>query len=270
MNLQTAVFFVKVNSVRETTLFHGEREVNMTPEEFQKALAEQGINLTEQQMQQFADYYQLLVATNKNVNLTAITEQNDVYLKHFYDSITLALAFPQLQTESLSLLDVGAGAGFPSIPIKIAFPQLQVSIVDSLNKRIKFLEELATTLSLENVAFYHQRAEDFGSKRSQYRQSFDVVTARAVASLPVLAELCLPLAKKGGYFIAMKGSKGAAELDEADHALHILGGKLAQSVSLVLPTTSDQREIIIVKKTKETPKTYPRKPGTISKSPLLG
>ncbi|WP_125606401.1 16S rRNA (guanine(527)-N(7))-methyltransferase RsmG [Lapidilactobacillus bayanensis] len=242
----------------------------MTPEEFRIALAEQGINLTEQQMRQFADYYQLLVETNKNVNLTAITEKNDVYLKHFYDSLTLVLAFPQLRTESLSLLDVGAGAGFPSIPIKIAFPQLQVSIVDSLNKRIKFLEELATTLSLENVAFYHQRAEDFGSKRSPYRQSYDVVTARAVANLPVLAELCLPLVKKGGYFIAMKGSKGLTELDVADHALHVLGGKLEQAVSLALPITDDQRAIIVVKKTKETPKTYPRKPGTISKAPLIG
>ncbi len=242
----------------------------MSPEQFQAALAKQGINLTQQQIQQFADYYQLLVKTNENVNLTAITEEKDVYLKHFYDSLTLALAFPQLQTEALSLLDVGAGAGFPSIPIKIAFPQLQVSIVDSLNKRIKFLEELATTLSLENVAFYHQRAEDFGSKRSAYRQSYDLVTARAVASLPVLAELCLPLTKKGGYFVAMKGSKGAVELNEAQHALHVLGGKLEQTVSLTLPTTDDQREIIIVKKTKETPKTYPRKPGTISKSPLIG
>lgn len=242
----------------------------MSPEEFQTTLKAQGINLDATQMQQFADYYRLLVETNKVVNLTAITEERDVYLKHFYDSLTLALAFPELQTAELSLLDVGAGAGFPSIPIKIAFPQLKVSIVDSLNKRIKFLDELAATLALEDVAFYHQRAEDFGSKRSKYRQSFDVVTARAVASLPVLAEFCLPLAKKGGYFIAMKGSKGESELSEANHALAILGGKLEKSVSLVLPTTADQREIIIVKKTKETPKTYPRKPGTITKAPLLG
>ncbi|GEL12785.1 ribosomal RNA small subunit methyltransferase G [Lapidilactobacillus concavus] len=242
----------------------------MSPDQFYQQLASQGISLTEMQKKQFMTYYELLVETNKVVNLTAITAKDDVYLKHFYDSLTLAFALPELQTEAWSLLDVGAGAGFPSIPNKIVFPQLQVSIVDSLNKRIKFLQELATQLDLEGVAFYHARAEDFGNKRSEHRQSYNVVTARAVASLPVLAELCLPLVEKGGYFVAMKGSKGSEELAQSAHALNILGGKLVRTVELTLPQTNDQRVIIIVKKTKETPKTYPRKPGTITKSPLLG
>ncbi|MFD1465470.1 16S rRNA (guanine(527)-N(7))-methyltransferase RsmG [Lapidilactobacillus mulanensis] len=242
----------------------------MSPDQFFQQLETQGIILTATQKQQFDNYYHLLVETNKVVNLTAITTEGDVYLKHFYDSLTLAFALPELQTASLSLLDVGAGAGFPSIPNKIVFPQLEVSIVDSLNKRINFLQELATQLDLQGVAFYHERAEDFGSKRSPHRQSYNVVTARAVASLPVLAELCLPLVQKGGYFVAMKGSKGVEELQQSEHAFHVLGGKLVKSIELTLPETKDKRVIIIVQKTKETPKTYPRKPGTITKAPLLG
>ncbi|WP_261806626.1 16S rRNA (guanine(527)-N(7))-methyltransferase RsmG [Lapidilactobacillus luobeiensis] len=241
----------------------------MSPEAFRQILGEQGIKLTDRQMGQFATYYQLLVQTNKQVNLTAITAEPEVYLKHFYDSLTLALALPELQTTTCSLLDVGAGAGFPSLPVKIAFPRLQVSIVDSLNKRIKFLQELAGELNLEQVAFYHDRAEDFGGKRSSHRQSYDVVTARAVASLPVLAELCLPLVKKGGYFVAMKSAKGDEELAAATYAIKLLGGKVVATKTLTLPETADLRKIMIIKKTKETPKTYPRKPGTIAKAPLI-
>ncbi|MFC6314853.1 16S rRNA (guanine(527)-N(7))-methyltransferase RsmG [Lapidilactobacillus achengensis] len=241
----------------------------MSPEAFQQQLADDGITITAPQMTQFATYYRLLVQTNEQVNLTAITAEPEVYLKHFYDSLTLALALPELQTQPWSLLDVGAGAGFPSLPVKIVFPQLQVSIVDSLNKRIKFLQELAGELDLEQVAFYHDRAEDFGSKRSSHRQSYDVVTARAVANLPVLAELCLPLVKKGGYFVAMKSAKGDEELAAADYAIKILGGKVVATKTLTLPETADLRKIIIIQKTKETPKTYPRKPGTIAKAPLV-
>lgn len=241
----------------------------MLPEAFQQQLADDGIAITAPQMAQFATYYRLLVQTNEQVNLTAITAEPEVYLKHFYDSLTLALALPELQAQPWSLLDVGAGAGFPSLPVKIVFPQLQVSIVDSLNKRIKFLQELAGELDLEQVAFYHDRAEDFGSKRSSHRQSYDVVTARAVANLPVLAELCLPLVKKGGYFVAMKSAKGDEELAAADYAIKILGGKVVATKTLTLPETADLRKIIIIQKTKETPKTYPRKPGTIAKAPLV-
>ena len=175
----------------------------MTPEEFRQSLAEQGLNLTDEQMQQFELYYEFLVETNKNLNLTAITEKNEVYLKHFYDSLLLALTVKNLQTEELSLCDVGAGAGFPSLPVKIAFPQLKITIVDSLNKRIKFLQELTQKLNLQDVHFHHARAEEFGGKRSVHRERYDLVTARAVARMSVLSELCLPLAKVGGRFIAL-------------------------------------------------------------------
>ena len=146
----------------------------MTPEEFRQSLAEQGLNLTDEQMQQFELYYEFLVETNKNLNLTAITEKNEVYLKHFYDSLLLALTVKDLQTEELSLCDVGAGAGFPSLPVKIAFPQLKITIVDSLNKRIKFLQELTQKLNLQDVHFHHARAEEFGGKRSVHRERYAV------------------------------------------------------------------------------------------------
>ena len=162
----------------------------MNPEQFQQALAERGINLSDQQMQQFADYYRQLVATNRQVNLTRITEENDVYLKHFYDSLTGALAEPRLQTEQLTLCDIGAGAGFPSLPLKIAFPQLKVTIVDSLNKRISFLQALVAQLGLTGVTLVHDRAETFSAKQSPHREQYDLVLARAVARLSVLSELC--------------------------------------------------------------------------------
>lgn len=151
----------------------------MNPQQFQQALADHGIDLSQQQMQQFQTYYHELVIGNQQLNLTSITEENEVYLKHFYDSITPALVVAQLQNEALTLCDVGAGAGFPSLPLKIAFPKLKVTIVDSLNKRINFLEGLVAKLGLQDVTLIHDRAETFGAKKSPYRESFDIVTARA-------------------------------------------------------------------------------------------
>src|SRR5699024_2385422 len=176
----------------------------MNPEEFKASLAAKGIVLTPVQEQQFARYFALLVEWNEKMNLTAITEEKEVYLKHFYDSIMLGLAL-QLD-ENAKLCDVGSGAGFPSIPLKIVFPELKVTIVDSLNKRIQFLTHLAAELGLEQVAFYHDRAETFG-QNPKFRAQFDYVTARAVARLNVLSELCLPLVKKQGYFYALKAAK---------------------------------------------------------------
>lgn len=240
----------------------------MTPEEFRQALAAKGIELTKRQLEQFDIYYQFLVETNKHLNLTAITEQEEVYLKHFYDSILAGIAVPDLQTAPLSICDVGAGAGFPSIPLKIAFPNLKVIIVDSLNKRIKFLNELAAKLELDGVAFFHARAEEFAGKKSPYRESFDVVTARAVARMSVLAEFCLPLVKKGGRFIALKAQKAESELAQAQFAITILGGKFIEDIELQLPKLGDERHIIVIDKRKETPKKYPRKAGTPAKQPL--
>ena len=240
----------------------------MNPEQFQQALADHGITLSAEQMQQFADYYRLLVETNEHVNLTRITEKDEVYLKHFYDSITGAFAEPRLESEELTLCDIGAGAGFPSLPLKIAFPQLKVTIVDSLNKRIAFLEDLVANLGITDVTLIHDRAETFSSKNSPYREKFDIVTARAVARLSVLSELCLPAAKVSGEFIAYKASAAPEELQQGGTAIKQLGGKVQKTVTLTLPGTDEERNIIVIDKIKATPKKYPRRPGLPSKKPI--
>lgn len=237
----------------------------MKTEEFQEKLEEKGISLSSEQMSQFEAYFQTLVEWNQKMNLTAITDKSEVYLKHFYDSISAAFYFDFKRP--LQICDVGAGAGFPSIPIKIAFPELQVTIVDSLNKRIHFLEHLAKELSLQNVRFIHERAEIFGQK-SEYRETYDVVTARAVARLSVLSELCLPLVKVGGSFIAMKASNANEEIDAGRKAITVLGGKINEIHSFTLPIEESERNMVIINKEKTTPKKYPRKPGIPNKTPI--
>lgn len=240
----------------------------MNPQQFQQALADHGINLSQQQMQQFHVYYQELVTVNQQLNLTSITEESEVYLKHFYDSITPALVVAQLQNQELTLCDVGAGAGFPSLPLKIAFPKLKVTIVDSLNKRINFLENLVAKLGLHDVTLVHDRAETFGAKTSPVRESFDVVTARAVARLSVLSELCVPLVKVGGTFIAMKASQAQDELTDATHAIELLGAQVTQTKNLTLPVTNEPRTVIVMEKLVSTPVKYPRRPGVPNKKPI--
>jgi 16S rRNA (guanine527-N7)-methyltransferase len=237
----------------------------MNPEQFKASLAEKGITLTDCQMEQFEIYFRTLVEWNEKMNLTAITEKEEVYLKHFYDSVSAAFYFKF--DSQLNLCDVGAGAGFPSIPLKIVFPKLHVTIVDSLNKRITFLEHLAKELKLENVTFIHDRAETFGQNK-QHREQYEVVMARAVARLSVLSELCLPLASVGGQFVAMKGGQAEEELQKGKNALHVLGGKLKTVHSFKLPVEDSERTILIINKEKKTPKQYPRKPGTPNKSPI--
>lgn len=238
----------------------------MNPEVFRQTLAEQGLPLTDQQMAQFAQYYQLLITWNERMNLTNITERDEVYLKHFYDSLTPMLGY-DFQQKGGTICDIGAGAGFPSLPLKIVFPELKVTIVDSLNKRILFLEELVAELGLTDVALYHERAENLG-RNPEFRERFSVVTARAVARLAVLAEFCLPLTAVGGTFIALKAAKGETELAEATNALHLLGGTLTKKVDLHLPETQDSRQLLFIQKTQATPKRYPRKPGIPAKQPL--
>lgn len=237
----------------------------MNEQQFIESLALQGFELSAKQQKQFAIYYTNLVEWNEKINLTAVTEKNEVYLKHFYDSVTPIFYFDFSKIESLC--DVGAGAGFPSIPIKILYPHIQLTIVDSLNKRINFLNHLAAELDLENVHFVHDRAELFG--KSKWREQFDVVTARAVARLSVLSELCLPLVKKGGHFLALKGSKAQEELDEGLFAIQILGGEVIESHEFTLPTEESARSIINIEKKRQTSKKYPRKPGTPNKEPLV-
>ncbi|TFE01439.1 16S rRNA (guanine(527)-N(7))-methyltransferase RsmG [Jeotgalibacillus salarius] len=237
----------------------------MTEQQFYEQLKANGITLSDTQLQQFSKYHEILVEWNEKMNLTAITDREEVYLKHFYDSITAAFYIDFSQP--MSICDVGAGAGFPSIPLKICFPHLKVSIVDSLNKRITFLNHLADELKLENVHFFHDRAETFG-QNPQHREQYDLVTARAVARLSVLSELCMPLVKMGGRFAAMKGAGAAEELSQGKKAITMLGGKETAVHSFTLPEEESERSVIVVEKAKSTPKKYPRKPGTPNKSPL--
>lgn len=237
----------------------------MNVEQFQQSLAEQGIQLTEQQLAQFETYFRLLVEWNEKINLTAITAKEEVYLKHFYDSITPA--FYEDFTKSWRICDVGAGAGFPSIPLKICFPNLNVTIIDSLQKRIGFLNHLVDTLELQDVTLIHSRAEDFGQLK-ETRENFDMVIARAVARMSVLSELCLPLAKLNGIFIAMKGAQSEEELQDAHVAIKTLGGKVSRIHKFNLPIENSERSIIVIDKIKKTPKKYPRKAGTPNKHPI--
>jgi len=238
----------------------------MKTELFSSLLAEKGIVLNDTQKHQFHRYFQLLVEWNEKMNLTAITEEDEVYTKHFYDSISLAFHFPLLDVKSLA--DVGGGAGFPSIPLKICFPHLEVTIIDSLQKRMTFLNEVAKELGLSGVNPLHSRAEEAGQDPS-LRESFDVVTGRAVARLNLLAEFCLPLARVGGHFVAMKGSDITVELAEAKKAIKTLGGKTKKVETFHLPEDAGERNIIIINKMESTPKAYPRKPGIPAKKPLL-
>lgn len=232
---------------------------------FISELQKRGINLDNRQKQQFEIYFNTLMEWNEKINLTAITAKEEVYVKHFFDSITAA--FYVDFTKELSICDVGAGAGFPSIPLKICFPHLQVTIVDSLQKRITFLNQLAHDLDLTGVAFYHDRAELFG-KNEKFRHSFDIVMARAVARTAVLSELCLPLCKTGATFIAMKGPNATAEIEDGRTAIDILGGEVKEMHTFELPENSGERNIVILNKVRKTPKKYPRKPGVPNKSPL--
>ncbi|MBD9095353.1 MAG: 16S rRNA (guanine(527)-N(7))-methyltransferase RsmG [Weissella confusa] len=239
----------------------------MNPEEFAAALREHNVELNAQQLAQYQQYYERLVAVNEHMNLTAITERDEVYMKHFYDSLTLAWAYPALQTEELHMIDVGAGAGFPSLPLKIAFPQLQITIIDALNKRINFLRDLVKELGLEGVTVEHARAEEFGNKTAPAREQYDVATARALARLNVLGELTLPFVKVGGVLLAMKGSAADEELAEAKKAITTLGAEIGDQIDVSLPN-GDPRSVIVIKKVKNTPKKYPRKPGDPVRKPL--
>lgn len=237
----------------------------MTPEAFYQALSEQGFPLSEHQKTQFEQYFQLLIKWNEKINLTAITEKNDVYLKHFYDSIAPILQ-GHISNETIKLLDIGAGAGFPSLPMKIIYPDIDVTIIDSLNKRITFLTTLAEELNLTDVHFFHGRAEDFGQNKD-FRAQFDIVTARAVARLQVLSELTIPFLKVGGNLIALKAAASGEEIANAKNALARLFSKVVENQDYLLPN-GDGRNIIIVEKKKETPNKYPRKAGTPNKKPL--
>ncbi|WP_203268424.1 16S rRNA (guanine(527)-N(7))-methyltransferase RsmG [Streptococcus uberis] len=237
----------------------------MTPEVFYKALEDFDIHLNDFQKEQFDIYFQTLVEWNDKINLTAITEKNDVYLKHFYDSIAPIL-HGYIKNEPIKLLDIGAGAGFPSIPMKIIYPQLDITIIDSLNKRITFLKQLSEVLHLEGVHFFHGRAEDFGQDIN-FRAQFDIVTARAVARMQILSELTIPFLKLNGKLLALKAQAVDQELTDAQNALKLLFSQVIENNHYQIPN-GDSRYITIVEKKKETPRKYPRKAGTPNKKPL--
>jgi len=220
------------------------------------------INLTDEALNRFNTYYEFLVSYNEHTNLTAITDYDSVMIKHFYDSLILSKALP---SGKIKLLDVGAGAGFPSVPNAIINSDLDVTIIDSLNKRIIFLNELCKKLAISNVKPIHGRAEEYALDN---RESFDVVTARAVARLNILIELCIPFVKKGGLFIAMKSKEGQEELNEALNGIKLLGGEVIDRLDFTLPNDMGERELIIIKKVKDTPLKYPRKFALIKNKPL--
>ena len=226
---------------------------------------EMGLMLTEEQVDQFFLYRQLLLSWNEKMNLTAITDPTEVVLKHFADCLSL---LPQAKLpQGAKVIDVGTGAGFPGIPIKIARPDLSLTLLDSLQKRITFLDEVVQSLGLTNVTLYHSRAED-GGRNPALREQFDGCVARAVASLPVLAEYCLPFLKVGGVFVALKGPDAQKEWQESQKALKVLGGGAGQVLPVQVPFTDLSHCLVVVEKTHQTPKTYPRKAGTAAKKPI--
>lgn len=224
-----------------------------------------GITLTDDQLKQFYDYYKLLIEWNEKINLTAITEFDEVLKKHFLDSIAIVKVIDVNQ--EASFIDIGTGAGFPGIPIKIAFPNMKVTLLDSLNKRVIFLEEVISKLQLTGIEAIHGRAEDF-AKEGMLRESFDYSVSRAVANLSSLCEFCLPYVKVGGKFISYKSEKAKEEMVASKNAITTLGGSIFACENFSLPGTDMERNFVVIEKVNPTPAKYPRKAGTPIKKPL--
>ena len=240
----------------------------MAEVEFLKdSLKELNITCTDEMTERFVKFHSLLCEWNSFMNLTAITQWNDVVTKHFADSLSLSKCIVDMTDVSYSLLDIGTGAGFPGIPLKIAYPKLDITLMDSLNKRIGFLNEVINDLNLSDIRAIHSRAETLGHN-SDYRQNFDLVVSRAVANMTVLSELCLPYVKVGGRFICYKTDSSEEEVREASKALDILGGEVSDCIEFRLPMSDITRRLYVISKVKDTPAKYPRKEGTPSRSPL--
>lgn len=230
-------------------------------------LSELNINLSDEQISQFIKYYEYLVEKNKVMNLTAITAFEEVIIKHFLDSLSFVKAIDVKCLAGLELIDIGTGAGFPGIPLKIAFPELNITLLDSLNKRINFLNEVINMLSLESVKAIHGRSEEFGVKE-EYREKFDICVSRAVSNLSTLSEFCLPFVKVGGQFISYKAGDSDDEIKEAEYAINLLGGKIKEEILFTIPNSDISRKLVVIDKIKNTGKKYPRKAGTPLKSPI--
>ncbi len=236
-------------------------------EKLKEYALEYGIELSSEQLGQFNNYYEMLIEKNKVMNLTAITDKDEVVLKHFADSIAIAKYLPEIFEKNLTVIDIGTGAGFPGIPLKIAFPQLEITLLDSLNKRILFLQDVISKLGLTGITALHGRAEDF-ARKSEFRENFDIAVSRAVANLSALSEYCIPFVKLKGLFIPYKSGMIDEELDAGKNAIKILGGKTECVEKLTLADTDISRSFIFIRKMNKTPKTYPRKAGTAAKNPL--
>ena len=222
--------------------------------------------LSERQMEQFYQYYEMLVEWNQVMNLTAITEMTEVVTKHFVDSLSLKKAVSDLEDKPRKIMDVGTGAGFPGIPLKIAFPQLEITLLDSINKRIRFLDAVIEKLELKCIKAVHGRAEDYG-RDGKYREQYDLCVSRAVANLSTLSEYCLPFVKTGGYFIPYKSGKVEGELAAASGAVKKLGSEVERTEDFLLPN-GDERTLVVIRKNKVLEKRYPRKAGLPGKDPL--
>lgn len=234
---------------------------------FEKDLKQLHLELSKKQILQFISYYELLIDWNSRMNLTAITEFEDVLKKHFIDSLSLISAVSDLAQKQYDLIDVGTGAGFPGIPLKIAFPNLKITLLNSLNKRIQFLNEVICKLELQDIEAVHGRAEDF-AKPDQFRERYDLCVSRAVANLATLSEYCIPFVKPGGFFISYKSEKVNVELEEAKKAISVLGGSFQKNIEFLLPHSDITRNFIVIQKKNKTPLKYPRKAGLPSKEPI--
>ena len=226
---------------------------------------ELGIELSQKQKNQFIQFYEFLVEKNKVMNLTGITEFEEVLTKHFLDSLACVKAIDM--TKVKTIMDIGTGAGFPGVPLKIAFPHLEACLLDSLKKRVNFLEESFELLGLEGIKAIHGRAEEY-AKNKEYREKYDLCVSRAVSNLATLSEYCLPYVKVGGHFISYKSGTVKEELQQAEKAVKILGGKIQDVVYFNLPDSEIQRSLVVIEKIKTTPGRYPRKAGTPLKEPL--
>lgn len=229
------------------------------------ACENEGLIFNEEQYNNFMEYKNLIQQWNQKVNLTAITDDEEIVKKHFIDSMKI-FKFEFLKNAK-NIIDIGTGAGFPGIPIKIINKEIDVVLLDSLNKRINFLNEVIERLKLENIKTIHGRAEDY-AKKVEYREKFDIATSRAVANMTVLSEFCIPYVKVGGYFIALKGPSIEDEIFEAKNAIGTLGGKLEDIIKVNIEKSDLKHNLVIVKKIKQTPKQFPRKSGVVTKKPL--
>ena len=245
----------------------------MNNEILKKVFNDIGVDISDIQIFQFQRYYEMLIDVNKNMNLTAITDEKDVIIKHFLDSISI-VAFKELdfinkvnKMDITSVIDIGTGAGFPGIPLKIMFPSLNITLVDSLNKRVNFLNSVIQEFKLEKIVAIHARAEEI-AKDDKYREKYDLCVSRAVANLATLSEYCLPFVRVNKYFVPYKSQKIDEELSYGKKCISVMGGKIIDKYKFILPETDNERSFVYIKKIKNTPKKYPRSGNKPSKEPI--